>query len=132
MSDPHEGYVEPSVLTMVSVFLGDCRGDSLPLVCEGTSTSVDATMWQRVGRALQRPIPRGPYPVAGVFTVFVHDTSLSDSRVLSTSRIDVVCRGGLAYASVETMRVRIDRETVPVVIGDDVVTIARKIGASVE
>ena len=132
MSEPPFGDYAARLLTTVTVFLGDCSGDSLPLVCEGTSTSFDKTTWRRVALTLQQPSPRGPYPVANVFTIFVHNTSLADSSVLSTLRVDVVCKNGLAYSSVQSTQSRYDLEPVPVVIGDDVVTIARKIVASVE
>jgi excisionase family DNA binding protein len=132
MTDSDGHYVAATVLTTVSVFLGDCSGDSLPLVCTGTATGPDATVWRPVALALRQPSPRGPYPVGSVFTIFVHNTSPADSRVLSTLRIDVVCREGLAYASVQSANPRFDLEPVAVVIGDDVVTIARKIVASVE
>lgn len=132
MTDSYAYHVDPHVLTTVSVFLGDCGDANLPLMCEGTPTLIDATMWQRVFRALQHPTPRGPFPVASVFTIFVHNTSIADSSVLSTLLVDVACKDGLAYASVQSTQSRYDLEPVPVVIGDDVVTIARKIVASAE
>lgn len=132
MNDPYAYHAEPLVVTSVSVFLGDCSGDSLPLVCEGTSALHAATSWQCVADALQHPSPRGPYPVASRFTAFVHNTSPADSTVLWTMRVDVVCRGGLAYASVQSMQSRFELPPVPVVIGDDVVTVARKIVASAQ
>ncbi|EIN00410.1 hypothetical protein WQE_15306 [Paraburkholderia hospita] len=131
VNEPYGRYVAPTMLTTVSVFLGDCSGDSLPLVCEGTSTAFGPPIWQRVALALQHPSPRGPYPVGTLLTLFVHDISIADSRVLSTFRVDVVCRKGLAYASVQSATPRFDLAPVPFVIGDDVVTIARKIVASV-
>lgn len=132
MNEPYANRADPPALTMVAVFLGDCIGESLQLACEGTSTLCAAATWQRVADALQHPSPRGPYPVARVFTVFVHNTSHVDSSVLSTLRVDVVCKDGLAYASVQSAAPRFDLAPVPVMIGDDVVTIARKIAASVE
>lgn len=132
MNDPYAYHFDPPVLTMVSVYLGDCSGDSLPLACDGISAVFDATTWQRAAAALQHPSPRGPYPVSSVLTIFVHDTSRADSRALSTMRIDVVCREGLAYASVQGSQPRFDLDPVPVVIGDDVVTIARKVVASTQ
>lgn len=131
-NDLHGENVDPPVLTRVSVFFGDCSNDRLQRVCEGTATLYGETIWQRVAHALGHPSPRGPYPVSGAFSVFVHDTSLADSSVLSTLRIDVVCKDGLAYASVQSMQPRFDLEPVPVVLGDDVVTIARKVVASAE
>lgn len=127
MNDPYAYHVDPPVLTTVSVYLGDCSGDSLPLVCDATAAVCDATMWQRAALALLHPSPRGPYPVSSALTIFVHDTSWADSRVLSKMRIDVVCKEGLAYATVQSSQSRFDLDPVPVVIGDDVVTIARKI-----
>ena len=45
----------------------------------------------------------------------------------ATLRLAVQCRDGMAYASVHSTEHRIDLAPVPFTIGDDVVTIARKV-----
>jgi hypothetical protein len=127
MRSAQSSYMPKDIRTDVYVYLGDCSGDSLPLVCEGVSLVVDATTWQRARLALRHPTPRGPFPVGAIFTIFVHETSTSDSRILSTLRVDVLCTSGFAHASVLSTQPRLDLEPVPFIVGDDVVTIARKI-----
>ncbi|WP_029970727.1 hypothetical protein [Paraburkholderia graminis] len=126
----HAYRVEGPLQTNVSVFLGDCTGDALTVVCEGMALTYGEPRWQSVRRALNRPDPRGPFPVFSTFTIYVHEVRLegpAESQVRASLRVAVECKGGLAYASVHSTEHRIDLPPVPVVIGDDVVTIARAI-----
>ncbi|MGF6937146.1 hypothetical protein OKW41_006308 [Paraburkholderia sp. UCT70] len=126
----HAYRVEGPVQRDVAVYLGDCSGDTLTIVCEGTSLVYGEPRWESARRALNRPDPHGPYPVSDRFTVFVHEIRLdgpADTQVRASLRVSVVCRDGLAYASVHSTQHRIDIAPVPFTIGDDVVTIARKI-----
>lgn len=120
----------PFLQTDVSVYLGDCSGDSLSVVCDGSSIEPHGSRWQRALRALAYPTPRGPYPVSAQFTVFIHETSdyggTRPSAVV-TYRVDVRCVGGLAYASVRDAPSSADLPPIPYVIGDDVVTTARRL-----
>jgi len=129
--DEHSYRVEGLLQVDVVVYLGDCSGDTLTVVCEGTSLACgDEPRWQSARRALNRPDPRGPFPVASVFSVFVHEIRLEgrvDMQVRATLRVAVQCRDGMAYASVHSTQHRVDWPPVPFVIGDDVVTIARKV-----
>lgn len=81
--DRHTRRVDMPPLTQVSVYLGDCRGKSLPLVCEGTAAPFGTT-WERA-QALQHPYPRGPYPVSRTFMIFAHETSRTTAACLQCS-----------------------------------------------
>src|SRR5438067_2226305 len=119
-----------SLQTDVTVYLGDCTGDSLLIACEGTSVEPGGSTWQRALDALAFPSPRGPYPVSSRFTVFVHETlpnSSADTNVLATYRIDVVCQRNVARVQVQGTGPRVGPKDVRVCIGDDVVEIARAI-----
>jgi hypothetical protein len=119
-----------SLQTDVTVYLGDCAGDSLLVACEGTSIESAGSMWQRALDALAFPSPRGPYPVSNRFTIFVHETvpnSRADTNVLATYRIDVVCQQNVAHAQIRSERSRVVSNDVRVRIGDDVVEISRAI-----
>lgn len=119
-----------SLQTDVTVYLGDCAGDSLLVACEGTSIGSAGSMWQRALDALSFPSPRGPYPVSNRFTIFIHETlpKLSaDTNVLATYRIDVECERNVAHVHVQGTSPRVGPEDVRVCIGDDVVEIARAI-----
>jgi hypothetical protein len=116
--------------THVAVYLGDCSGPTLAVVCEGTSIESGSSTWQRALDALAQPSPHGPYPVSNRFTVFVHETlpNLSaDTNVLATYRIDVMCERNAAHARVRGTGSRVDSKDVRVRIGDDVVEITRAI-----
>lgn len=120
----------PLLQTDVAVYLGDCSGETLLVVCDGSSIESHGSTWQRALLALARPTPPGPYPVAARFTIFVHETSdqtTTDSRVVATIRIDVRCEGRLAYASVRSAQSSADLPPIPYLIGDDVVTTARRV-----
>lgn len=119
-----------SLQTDVTVYLGDCTGDSLLTACEGTSIESGGSTWQRALDALAFPSPRGPYPVSNRFTIFIHETlpKLSaDTNVLATYRIDVECERNVAHVQVRGTSLSIDSKDVRVRIGDDVVEIARAI-----
>jgi hypothetical protein len=121
------------VQTDVSVYLGDCAGATLNVVCDGTSLAVDGSIWKHAADALEHPSPRGPYPVSSRFTIFVHQTlpdSDSDDRVLASIRIDVTCENNRAYATVRgtaASTLPTDFEPNCFSVGDDVVEIARAI-----
>ncbi|MFL9906878.1 hypothetical protein [Paraburkholderia sp. RL17-337-BIB-A] len=107
---------------MVSIYVGEYDGKELSLVCSGT-TGTDGTVWQRMAGALGDLFPRPPYPQSNCLTVFVHEKS----SVVDALRLDIVCRDGLAYTSVQSRRPRVDLEPVPVGMNDDVVAVARKV-----
>ena len=120
----------PFLQTDVAVYLGDCSGDTLPVVCDGTSVESRGSTWHRALLALACPAPRGPYPVAERFTVFVHeipDHATTGPSAAVTFRIDVRCAGRLAYASVRGAQSNADLPPIPYLIGDDVVTTARRL-----
>lgn len=127
----HSQKVDGLLQTNVTVILGDgFSGDTLRLVCEGTKLSLSESRWSAARSALTKPEPRGPFPVASVFTIFVSEVRLegpAESQVRASLRVAVQCKDGHAYASVHSTQHRIDLPPVPFVIGDDVVTIARKI-----
>lgn len=115
--------------THVAVYLGDCTGDTLPVVCDGSSTESRGSTWHRASLALACPTPRGPYPVSERFTIFVHETAdhaTTGPRVAVTFRIDVRCEGRFAYASVRAAQSVAELPPISYVIGDDVVTTARR------
>lgn len=116
--------------TDVAVYLGDCTGDTLRVVCDGTSVESEGTIWKRAVHALVHPSPRGPYPVSARFTIFVHETRLDadcDDRVLTTIRIDVECEQNVAYANIRSTHIRANFEPIRFSVGDDVVEISRAI-----
>lgn len=120
----------PLLRTDVAVYLGDCTGDTLPVVCDGSSIESRGSTWHRASLALACPTPRGPYPVAARFTVFVHETcdhAHTGRSAAVTFRIDVRCEGRLAYATVRSARSSADLPPMPYLIGDDVVTTARRL-----
>ncbi|MDR5750362.1 MULTISPECIES: helix-turn-helix domain-containing protein [unclassified Caballeronia] len=128
--DEHSYRVEGLLQTNVTVCLGDGTGDTVHIVCDGTMLSFGESRWRSARSALNGPDPRGPFPVANVFSVFVHEVRLEgpvEWQVRASLRVDVECRDGLAYASVHSTEHRIDLAPVEFVIGDDVVTIARAI-----
>ncbi|MEK6316303.1 MAG: hypothetical protein V4807_18005 [Burkholderia gladioli] len=119
-----------AVQTDVTVYLGDCSGDTLVVVCDGTSIESGGTTSQRALRALAYPTPRGPYPVSERFTIFVHETSCraaAGMRLVTTFRIDVLCKGSFAYASARAAQSVAQLPPTAYVIGDDVVTTARRL-----
>ncbi|MDR5813833.1 hypothetical protein QCE62_09570 [Caballeronia sp. LZ033] len=122
--------VDGLLQTNVTVTLGDGSGDSMQIVCEGTKLSLGEPRWPAARSALSKPEPRGPFPVASAFTIFVSEVRLegpAESQVRASLRVAVQCKDGFAYASVHSTQHRIDLPPVPFVIGDDVVTIARTI-----
>ncbi|MDN7407977.1 hypothetical protein QZM42_05385 [Burkholderia vietnamiensis] len=122
--------VDGLLQTNVTLILGDGTGDSMQLVCEGTKISLGEARWSAARSALIKPEPRGPFPVASVFSLFVHEVRMegpAESQVRASLRIAVQCKDGHAYASMHSTQHRIDWAPVPFVIGDDVVTIARAI-----
>lgn len=120
----------PFLQTDVCVYLGDCSGDSLSVVCDGISIESRGSTWQRAILALAHPTPPGPYPVAVQFTIFVHETpayATTDPRAVVTFRIDVRCEGKFAFATVQTGQSVEQLPPSPYVIGDDVVTTSRRV-----
>ena len=116
--------------TDVAVYLGDCSGDTLLVVCDGTSIESGGLTSQRALRALAYPTPRGPYPVSERFTIFVHETSrraAAGTRLVATFRIDVLCEGSFAYATARTAQLIAQLPPAAYVIGDDVITTARRV-----
>ncbi|CAM2192046.1 conserved protein of unknown function [Paraburkholderia kururiensis] len=123
---PHSAAVQ----TDVAVYLGDCSGDTLLVVCDGTSIESGGTTSQRALRALAHPTPRGPYAVSERFTIFVHETSCSaaaGTRLVATFRIDLRCEGAWAYATVRSAESSSDLPPIPYMTGDDVVTTGRRL-----
>jgi hypothetical protein len=137
MTDEHEDTEESptrSFQTDVIVYLGDCAGKSLLIACEGTTVGPGGSTWQRALDALATPSPRGSYPVANRFVIFVHETlpnSTADTNVLATYRIDVVCERNVAHVQVRGASSRVASKDVCICIGDDVVEIARAVLRSV-
>ncbi|PRY05925.1 hypothetical protein [Paraburkholderia sp. BL25I1N1] len=126
----HSYKVDGLLETNVTVILGDGTGDTVHIVCDGTMLSFGESRWQSARSALNRPDPRGPFPVASVFTVFVHEARMEgpvESQVRASLRVAVQCKNRLAYASIYSTQHRIDLAPVPFVVGDDVVTIARTV-----
>lgn len=121
---------ETLVQTEVAVYLGDCSGASLRVVCDGTSVESEGTIWQRAADALVNPSPRGPYPVSDRFTMFVHEARLVSGWgdvALVTIRTDVMCRESLAHVSVQSEQSRVELAPISFSMGDDIVTIARAV-----
>ncbi|MDQ0627153.1 hypothetical protein [Paraburkholderia graminis] len=132
--DPNADRHDRPIRTDVAVFLGDCTENSFRLVCEGSSMLRGASGWQRALDALTAPSPRGPYPVANRFTIFLYELLLTDEidgRVIATVRIDVVCKGEFIYASVTSEKSHRHIDPIVFSIGDDVVTVTRAILAAV-
>ncbi len=122
--------VEMSMQTNVTVYADDCTGESLLVVCEGTTVEPGGSTWHRALNALAQPSPRGPYPVSNRFTIFVHETlpeATADTHVLATYRVDVVCEQDLAHAHVRSTVSCTDFDPLRFSIGDDVVEITRMI-----
>ena len=122
-----------SLQTDVAVYLGDCSGTSLSVVCARSSMESRGSTWQRALLALASPTPRGPYPVAKQFTIFVHEMSgyaTAGTPATNTLRIDVRCEGKWAYAGMRNAEFSADLPPIPYVIGDDVVTTARRLFAT--
>lgn len=122
-----------SLQTDVAVYLGDCTGGTLPVVCDGISMQAVGSTWERALHALAHPTPPGPYPVAAQFAIFVHETSdyaTTGPRAVVTFRIDVRCEGQWAHASVRSAASTAELTPFPYVIGDDVVTTARRLFAT--
>lgn len=120
----------PLLQTDVAVYLGDCTGGTLPVVCDGISMQAVGSTWERALLALAHPTPPGPYPVAAQFAVFVHETSgdaKAGARATTTFRLDVRCDGKWAHASVRSAQSSADLPPIPYLIGDDVVTTARRV-----
>jgi len=117
--------------TDVAVYLGDGSGETLNVVCDGASIESGGSTAQRALRALAYPTPRGPYPVSERFTIFVHETSLrptsANTLLAATFRIDVLCKGSLACACARTAQSVVQLPPAPYVIGDDVITTARRV-----
>lgn len=127
-SDTHQR--DALISTDVSVYLGDCTGDSLRILCDGTSERRIGSTWSRAFHALLEPSPRGPYAVTSRFTIFIHeicDDTLAHECCSVTLRLDVLCEGAFAYASVQSPNSGAYAMRTPFVIGDDAVTIARRI-----
>ncbi|MDR5751355.1 MULTISPECIES: hypothetical protein [unclassified Caballeronia] len=119
-----------SLQTDVTLYLGDCTGESLFIACEGTTIESGGSTWQRALDALTQPSPPGPYPVTNRFTIFVHETLpdvTDDTHVLAAYRVDVMCEQSVAHAYVHSTGSRADFDPVRFRIGDDVVEIARAI-----
>ena len=119
-----------SLQTDVAVYLGDCSGDTLSVVCDASSIESRGSTWQRALLALGCPTPRGPYPVSNRFTIFVHETSdyaTTGTAATTTFRIDVRCEGRFAFATVQTGQSVEQLPPSPYVIGDDVVTASRRV-----
>ena len=73
----HSYRVEGPLQVDLVLYLGDCAGDTLTVVCEGMSLVCgDEPRWESARRALSRPDPRGPYPVSSIFTLVVHEIRL--------------------------------------------------------
>ena len=128
MSEDHSYLVDPPVRTDVSVYLGDCKQGELQLVCEGTSLLFSEPRWQRARAALNRPSPRGPFPVNRDFTIFIYEVREGPThpQVMSTLHIYVECRSDkLVHATVHSTLTRRLLLPFPYMIGDDVVTLAR-------
>jgi hypothetical protein len=120
----------PLLQTDVAVYLGDCTGGSLFVVCDGVSTEAVGSTWERALHALAHPTPPGPYPVSERFTIFVHETSgdaTAGARATTALRLDVRCDGKWAHASVRSAQSSADLSPIPYVIGDDVVTASRRV-----
>ena len=116
--------------TDVTVYLGDCTGDSLLIVCDGTSIESGGSMWQRALDALIFPSPRVPYPVSNRITLFVYETHLgaeADGTALAVYRVDIACQESIAYATVQIAESVTELSPVPCPIGDDAVTTARRV-----
>ncbi|MGY6154268.1 hypothetical protein [Paraburkholderia graminis] len=118
------------VQTDVTVYLDDPAGSSVHVVCDGTSVEPRGSFWQRAEAALASPTPRGPYPVAGAFTLYVYEIRkdvVADTRILRTVCIRVVCEGAYARATLKTAHETRELDALQYVIGDDVVTTARRL-----
>ena len=115
--------------TDVTVYLGDCTGDNLLIVCDGTSIESGGSMWQRALDALANPSPRGPYPVSNRITLFVYELlgADADDTTLAIYRVDIACRESIACATVQIAESVTELPPIPCPIGDDAVTTARRV-----
>lgn len=121
---------EMGMQTNVTVYADDCTGETLLVVCDGTTVEPGGSTWQRALNALAQPSPRGPYPVSNRFTIFVHESiseSTGETHVLATYRVDVFCEQDLAHAHVHSTVSCTDFDPLRFSIGDDVVEITRMI-----
>lgn len=117
-------------LTTVSVhagaYLAHDLASAMPLVCTSVRQSVPGeTLWERTALALQRVQPAGPYPKCDALTVFVRDNGFLVARF----DVNVTWRGAVATLVVSDIP-RIKHAPIPVMDGDDVVAVARKIFAA--
>ncbi len=114
-------------LTTVSVhagvFLAHDLASAMPLVCTGTRFSIPGEqLWGRTALALQHVQPDGPYPRSEVITIFARDNGKL------VMRFDVEVVEGVAMATFVRNGIPLIRHApIPVNMGDDVLTIARKL-----
>jgi hypothetical protein len=124
-------------LTIVKIYVGEylSHDAKLPVVCAGFA-EIDPrrSIWQRAAEALQlggNLRPGGPYPKAKTATVFVLQSTAGGPQDIFQMRLDIITKRGAAHTSVVSSQPPLDLE--PVLVGetDDVVTIVRKVVASV-
>jgi hypothetical protein len=116
--------------TAVSVYLGDCTGQSLDVVCDGISILTGGSTWERAFDALAKPSPRGPYAISNRVTLFIFETlpgERANDGMSTTYRIDITCEASLAYATVQTAHSLTHLSPILCPIGDDAVTTARRV-----
>jgi hypothetical protein len=122
---------EPApTLTTVSVhagaYLAHDLASAMPHVCTGARLSIlGEKLWERTALALQRVQPAGPYPTCNALTVLVRD----NGRLTARFDVNVTWRGAVATIVVCDIP-RIKHAPIPVMDGDDVVAVVRKIFAA--
>ncbi len=131
MSDSYRDDPCPFPLTTtLAIYLGHGCSLSFTLVCEGVSQEERGSLRQRAFRAFEQRRPRGPYPVSNRFTIYVHElveSAPAGERVLRMVYIDVTCDTHRTRAVVSTKQSNRSIEGMFYVIGDDVVTVARRV-----
>ncbi|WP_321795272.1 hypothetical protein [Caballeronia sp. J97] len=115
--------------THVSLYLGDCDGPSVSLVCDGVSDATADSIWARALDALAKPSPPGPYPSATQTTLFVYETvgdMLARDVDPVVTRVDVRCGVDVAHVTVRPSGATKFAYCVQYVVGDDAVVMARR------
>lgn len=135
MVDDFDSCQQIPVQTDVSVYLDDPAGKIVRVVCDGTSVHPHSSFWQRAEAALASPTPRGPYPVAQAFTIFIHEIGkdvIADTQILRNVWVRVTCEGSVAHATLRTAYETRELDVLGYLIGDDVVTTARRLLQSLD
>lgn len=122
--------------TIIKIYAGEylSHDAELPLVCEGAvEADPRVDFWRRAAEALQpggNLRPDGPYPVSTAITAFVVRATAGGPQDIPEARLEIVVRRGTAHCSVLSHGPQLELEPVAVPRTDDVVTVVRKVVAS--